>query len=310
MILLTCFFSSSVGSDFDKHHYMHCPFLSKRLKKLTMAIYLQQKFITAASYLARPNTYPFLRRLLKSKFLGGSMSLDHTQTQATAWCRKQAVDTSNAIYRITGQEKIAPIRLRCEQIFKQADDRAAICPQKMGGAGNLDLLYAATQHLQATQVIETGVAYGWSSLAILLAISPQPQARLISTNLHYSRYEDDSYVGCVVPDYLKKHWSIIREADRTAIPKAINILLKYDLCHYDSDKTYAGRMWAYPLLWQSLRVGGYFISDDVGDNLAFAHFCRMVRTKPMIVKTDSSSGNKYVGLLLKSSAMPPRQIMF
>ncbi len=271
-----------------------------------------KKFSTFISYLNRPNTYPFLWRLVKVKTLGGSLSLDKTKEEATAWCKKRAVDTSEGIFRITGDqlESRVTIREQFKDIFLEADKRVAACDQVMGGSGNLDLLFTIAEHIQAERIIETGVAYGWSSLALLLAIAHRPSSKLISTNLHYSRYKDDSYVGCAVPDTLKDKWTLLKEADRMAIPKALTLMPKIDLCHYDSDKTYAGRMWAYPLLWKSLRIGGCFISDDVGDNLAFAHFCRMVRTKPIIVKMPSSSGEKYVGLLFKVSDVPPRQIMF
>ena len=46
-----------------------------------------------------------------------------------------------------------------------------------------------------------------------------------------------------------------------------------DLCHYDSDKSYYGRRWAYPKLWEALKTGGIFISDDIQDNWAFKEFC-------------------------------------
>ncbi|MBE9179513.1 class I SAM-dependent methyltransferase [Oculatella sp. LEGE 06141] len=275
-----------------------------------MAISLQKRVNTITSYIVRPYTYPFLLRLIKTTLFGGSTSLDHTQDKATIWCRRRAINTTEAIHKITGCELLAPISCTFESIFKQAESRISQCPQKMGGAGNLDLIYSIAHYLKAVRVIETGVAYGWSSLAILLAISKQSSPCLISTNLHYSRYGDDSYVGCAVPNDLKQFWTILREADRIALPKALAMFPEYDLCHYDSDKTYGGRIWAYPLLWQSLRIGGCFVSDDIGDNLAFAHFCKMVRTNPIVVRMPSSTGEKYVGILVKRDRLPPRQIMF
>lgn len=269
------------------------------------------KFNTLKAYVFRPTTYPFLLRLIKTKIFGGSMSLEATKDQASSQCKKRSINTSEAIYNISHQEQYEPIRSKFVDIFQEADIKVAECPQQMGGAGNLDLLYYVTQHLKATRIIETGVAYGWSSLAILLGMKDQPDGQLISTNLHYSRYNnDDSYVGCVVPDSLRKHWTIIREADQSALPKALSLLPECDLCHYDSDKTYAGRMWAYPLLWKSLKIGGCLISDDIGDNLAFLHFCKMLHSQPMIIKMPSSSGEKYVGLLFKQDNHPPKQIMF
>ena len=91
----------------------------------------------------------------------------------------------------------------------------------MGGQANLNLLYHLTSSSNASAVIETGVAYGWSSLAILLALNGKNDARLISTNLHYREYEDDRFVGCAVPDRLRNAWTIIHEPDNTGAAKAI-----------------------------------------------------------------------------------------
>lgn len=54
-------------------------------------------------------------------------------------------------------------------------------------------------------------------------------------------------------------------------------------------------MWAYPLLWDALRSGGIFISDDIGDNLGFADFTRSVAGEPIIVL----SSERYAGVLVK-----------
>ena len=67
------------------------------------------------------------------------------------------------------------------------------------------------------------------------------------------------------------------------------------MCHYDSDKSYSGRMWTYPRLWHALRPEGLFISDDIGDNMGFADFARSVAIEPIVVR----SGEKYVGILIK-----------
>lgn len=114
----------------------------------------------------------------------------------------------------------------------------------------------------------------------------------------YPNKNNDKYVGCVVPQKYRSNWKIINKADRDALPKALNVLKEVDLCHYDSDKSYDGRMWAYPMLWKALRKGGIFISDDIADNVAFRDFANMLKMNPVIVKVGSE---KYVGILLKPS---------
>ena len=53
------------------------------------------------------------------------------------------------------------------------------------------------------RVIETGVAYGWSSLALLLSLKNR-NGLLVSTDLPYAGLDNDPYVGCVVPDELAR----------------------------------------------------------------------------------------------------------
>lgn len=214
---------------------------------------------------------------------------------ALRWCAETAVDIPLVISKITSLTKIEPFEEKFKDHFIKSKRIADNCPVRMGGPGNLTLLYHLTEHLQATKVIETGVAYGWSSLAILLSLQHRPHARLISIDKPYPGQGNEPYVGCVVPEELRSQWEIIRLADRKAVPRALRTLGSIDLCHYDSDKSYEGRMRSYPLLWKALRPGGVFISDDIGDNLAFHDFCRKIKRTPFIVK----DAGKYIGIILK-----------
>ena len=186
------------------------------------------------------------------------------------------------------------------------------CPQSMGGPGNMDLLYSLVRDLSAKNIIETGVAYGWSSLAILLALNENGGGKLMSSNLHYPKFDgDERFVGCAVPKTLRPFWTIVGKQDSEAIPEILDTMPVCDVVHYDSAKSYSGRMFAYPLLWNSLRVGGFFISDDIDDNLGFKHFCTMLREKPIIVETPrEGKPSKYVGIIRKRDDRSPRDLMF
>ena len=71
------------------------------------------------------------------------------------------------------------------------------------------------------------------------------------------------------------------------------------MCHYDSDKTYDGKTWALPKLWDMIKEGGVLICDDVNDNLAFRDFCEERNIDPIIAKTFDSQVVKYVGIAVK-----------
>lgn len=177
----------------------------------------------------------------------------------------------------------------------EAKARHATIGTKMGGAADLDLLYTLCTASGATSVLETGVAFGWSSMAILSAITQHPGAHLTSIDLPYPRQNTRSLVGMAVPDDLRQDWTLLRGADRENIPAAIRKRGPFDLVHYDSDKSYRGRKWAYPVLWDAVRPGGVLMSDDIGDNMGFLDFCEDIGQEAAVVK----SGNKFVGCLRK-----------
>lgn len=170
----------------------------------------------------------------------------------------------------------------------------------MGGGANLPLLYDLSRSSNAKVVIETGVALGWSSLSLLLSLSHIRNSVLISIDMPYPIRDLEKYVGFVVPEFLKKRWRLIRSSDRHAIPRIIEKSPNIDMIHYDSDKSFTGRMWAYPLLWNKLKNGGYFLSDDINDNNAFRLFCESRKLKPFIIEQNSINSKKYIGIIKKS----------
>ena len=59
-------------------------------------------------------------------------------------------------------------------------------------------------------------------------------------------------------------------------------------------------MWAYGLLWEALEPGGFFVSDDIGDNDAFRVFAGSIESEPIVVGPGRYDiGAKYVGVLRK-----------
>jgi predicted O-methyltransferase YrrM len=171
----------------------------------------------------------------------------------------------------------------------------------MGGAADVDLLFDIVRLTGATKVIETGVAYGWSSFAILHAMSINyetgaSRGELFSVDMPYPNRGNDQFVGIVVPDRYRQGWTLFREPDRLGLLKAIEASGGHiDLCHYDSDKNWWGRAYAFPIMWDALRSGGVFISDDIQDNFFFSHF---VEEKQVPFAVTKSQG-KFIGLIRK-----------
>ncbi len=224
--------------------------------------------------------------------------LEDTRAEATRWCQQRSVSSFKAIEILTGNERVLSIEELFPEFLANAQQIVNDLPVKMGGEADLELLYYLAEKWQAKTIVETGVAYGWSSSIFLLSLQHRPGGKLFSTDMPYPKMNNESFVGCVVPDELKSNWTLVSLPDRQALTKIKRKIEEIDLCHYDSDKSYRGRMWAYKKLWHILRSGGLFISDDVNDNVAFRDFSNKLGLKPIVVFYEPE--NKYVGILVKS----------
>lgn len=251
------------------------------------------KLKTIFWFIQRPQYIPQIFQILKRK---KNIVYENSRDEATLWCEKLCIEQKNALNHLTetkNNEEL--IHLFPEEINK-AINSANNSPVKMGGEGSLTFIYHLVKHSKAEQIIETGVAYGWSSLSILLAIKDNKKGRLISNDMPYIKMGNDDFVGCIIPEKLKVHWELQRLPDIKGIPLALKKFNNnIDFCHYDSDKSYTGRMWASPLLWNALKKDCFFVADDVNDNLAFKHFCESVNRTPVIIQ----HLQKYVGVIVK-----------
>ena len=124
------------------------------------------KFKTLLWFLKRPGLYREMIRVLIKKM---STEPEHPgREQASKWCEQCAYETTDALTMFTDSIDCFDIRLRFHDDFLKAEKKASPAP-KMGGPTDLNLLFWLAETIQATRVIETGVAYGWSSFAILLS---------------------------------------------------------------------------------------------------------------------------------------------
>ncbi|MEQ9098759.1 MAG: class I SAM-dependent methyltransferase [Imperialibacter sp.] len=217
------------------------------------------------------------------------------EKEAIVWCQENACEEDAVLQKIIGQMPKKTIEKTYTEDFDAARSVEAKVPVKMGGAAGLNLLYHIVRVFKPEYPIETGVAYGWSSLAILLAMHEYGAGDLYSVDMPYVKMGNEDFVGLVVPKRLRNKWRLIRLADRQGIVQVISQTPHLDFVHYDSDKSYLGRKWAYQKLWKHLKRGGVFISDDIQDNIAFKEFSEQIGYKPHIVEV----AGKYVGLVVK-----------
>jgi predicted O-methyltransferase YrrM len=253
-----------------------------------------EKLKTAAWFAQRPNFWAFAGDLAVRKFRPERDGPEHVRS-ASDWAAERAVCVAEAL-KLIGLYDQGQIPILPPTLLKEARNRVEKCAVRMGGAGDINLIFAAVSLSGARRVIETGVALGWSSLAVLAGLKQREEKMLVSVDMPYPKMNSEPFVGLAVPDRLRGNWEIIREPDRHGLEKAIMRMEgTIDLSHYDSDKSWWGRQYAYPLLWRALRPGGIFISDDIQDNMAFAEF--VAARKPVFAVTEFEG--KYVGIARK-----------
>jgi predicted O-methyltransferase YrrM len=251
-------------------------------------------FKTGIWFVQRPSFWPHACSLFIRRF---SRRRDTAVEQIAAheWATSHAVAVGTALEKVglcsSDQFPSLPLVL-----LKEARSCALSSTVKMGGPGDINLLYAAVLLSGAERLVETGVAYGWSSFAVLAAVKQQGRGTLVSVDMPYPKLNNEAWVGIAVPEWLRTPWVLIREPDRFGLRKAIAYFDgTIDLCHYDSDKSYAGRRYGYGLLWKALRRGGIFISDDIQDNLAFRDFIGLVNVPFAVTEYEG----KFVGIARK-----------
>ena len=198
-------------------------------------------------------------------------------------------DYCEGIDKILWEEVIT----KCRRLQVAAENKLKALDFDLGGGGNFPLLYFLTRSMRPKAVVETGVAAGFSSNAILSALKENGGGHLYSSDFPYFRIENpERYIGFVVDEDLKANWTCLKRGDKVNLPQIVAHVDKIDLFHYDSDKSYSGRAWAMNLIIPRMRKGGAVIMDDLNDNTYFEEFVTRNRIKPSVFEFE----NKYVGL--------------
>jgi predicted O-methyltransferase YrrM len=243
----------------------------------------------------RPSLYPALADLFARKFFLPNRDNKNDKEKAKQWCIDNQTDIDN-IYKkyhlnsfnfreSAGEDYILSIN---EQILKSDSN--------FGGPGDLNLIYSICESLNATAVIETGVAYGWSSSAILESVCKR-NGCLVSIDMPMPKQTSYDLIGIAVKDKHKKNWELIKRPDKYGLIEGLRKLNGViEICHYDSDKNYFGRKWAYPKIYSALVEGGFLISDDIEDNLGFKDFVESINADYTVHCIDG----KYVGIIRKT----------
>lgn len=220
---------------------------------------------------------------------------------AERWARRRAVPTESlarSIDEALWEETTAfASALEAEHRDRFETLRSSI---RLGGGADFRLLYFLTRLTRPSVVVETGVAAGWSSAAVLAALARNGHGHLWSSELVYDRpwLHDDyrSLVGMVVDPSLHERWTLLLDGDRENLPAILAQVGSIDLFHFDSDKSVAGRRFALGAIAPRLTPDAVTVVDDITDNLHFRDLTRADDVPFVVTGSRATVGVRWNGL--------------
>lgn len=180
-------------------------------------------------------------------------------------------------------------------IEKRAADIISKTPIKLGGGGIYPLIYFVTRLKKPNCVVETGVAAGYSTQTFLEALDKNGKGVLYSSDFPYFRINNpEKYIGILVEERLKTNWNLFIEGDKINLPKIVNMVENIDLFHFDSDKSYEGRIFATDIIKKKLSKNAIVFYDDINDN---THFYDYVNQEKINNYKIFKFKGKYIGMI-------------
>src|SRR5215467_7589649 len=142
-----------------------------------------------------------------------------------------------------------------------------------GEPGFVRAIWHIVRHLRPVRIVETGVARGFTSRAILEALQQNGAGHLWSIDLPPAlKPELHGQVGAAVPDRLRHRWSYIKGSSVQRLPGLLSQLGQIDLFVHDSRHTERNVRFELDRAWAALRPGGVLVVDDVDANWGFRSF--------------------------------------
>ncbi len=160
-------------------------------------------------------------------------------------------------------------------------------------------LYTLCKLLKPDKVVETGVAYGLSSMYILQALYENKKGMLYSIDFAFRPWQSQEMIGAAIPDNLRKNWKLIFGPSSKDLGKLLSSINPIDVFFHDSLHTFKNMISEFETVWPYIKKGGFFISDDISCNNAFHKFYSKLNLEPLILPQKSSQ-NSFLGILKKS----------
>ncbi len=200
----------------------------------------------------------------------------NTSTEAKKWAIENKKQSIEEFYCSVDATLYNEIKIEIKLIQKFAQNKISKFSHPLGGGGNYILLYFLIRKFKLLNIVETGVAAGWTSLAILRALKKNGKGFLYSSDFPYFRLKNpEKYIGYLAENESNKdNWFLDIRGDEVALPEIVKKLNNntIDLFHYDSDKSYSGRVNALKILNSKINSKTIVIFDDIQNNFHFKNF--------------------------------------
>jgi hypothetical protein len=159
-----------------------------------------------------------------------------------------------------------------------------------------NFLYFICRILKPKIVVETGVAYGLSSLYILKALENNNSGKLYSVDSVFRPWHSKNMIGSIIPENLKTNWNLILGSSNKVLPNLFNNLTQVDIFIHDSLHTYKNMMFEFECALNNIK-NGMIISDDILGNDAFHDFSIKNNIINNLIQVDNNTGLGIIGKL-------------
>lgn len=221
----------------------------------------------------------------------------NTSIEARKWAISNTKQTTEEFCRSIDTLLYDEVVTEIKSIRQYAQNKLSMLDVSLGGGGNYLLLYFLIRKISPQNIVETGVAAGWTSLAALRALKKNGKGYLYSSDFPYFRIKNpEKYIGYLAKDEKnRENWFLDIRGDEVALPEIMEKLNNQDIdiLHYDSDKSYSGRVNALETLSPKLNSKTIIIFDDIQDNLHFRDFVKSNNKSYSVLEFEG----KFIGIV-------------
>jgi len=161
------------------------------------------------------------------------------------------------------------------------------------------VVYALARAIRPEHIVETGVCYGVTTGYLLQALHENGAGHLHSIDLPPLGENADLFVGCLIPEELKRRWTLHRGSSRRLLPGILQKQGRIQMFVHDSLHTRANMRREFCTVWPFMSPGSILVSDDIEGNSAFAELASMSGIERLLVLA-SDKKKALIGVAFKS----------